>query len=187
MAITLLLKSPDLRLEAIKQLLEEKPRDLAIFTIGINSALRASDILRITLGNVDGLEVGQSFIIREKKTKKVRRVVLNEASHAAIQNYLKVRRKTGPNAPLFLSRIGKERAITVSYLNNLVKMWGKKVGVKDNLGSHSLRKSFGYHQRLAGTSIPILMQAFNHSSQFQTLSCLGIEEEELTEAFLHVI
>ncbi|MFK7823727.1 MAG: hypothetical protein AB8G05_06210 [Oligoflexales bacterium] len=40
--------------------------------------------------NVEGLKDGESFIIREKKTQKVRRVVLNEASHAAIQNYLKV-------------------------------------------------------------------------------------------------
>ena len=100
---------------------------------------------------------------------------------------LKVRPKTSPNAPLFLSRIGKEQAITVSYLNNLVKRWGKVVGVKENLGSHSLRKSFGYHQRLAGTSLPILVVAFNHSTQYQTLAYLGIEEEELTEAFLNVI
>ena len=174
-------------IEAIKKLLKDQPRNLALFTFGINTALRASDILQIKVGHVEGLEVGESFRIREKKTKKVRRVVLNEASHAAIQAYLKVRPKTGPNAPLFLSRIGKEQAITVSYLNNLVKRWGKVVGVKDNLGSHSLRKSFGYHQRLAGTSLPILLVAFNHSNQRQTLSYLGIEEEELTEAFLNVI
>lgn len=148
-------------IEAIKNLLEDNPRDLAIFTIGINSALRASDILRITLGNVEGLQVGESFIIREKKTKKTRRVVLNEASHAAIQNYLKVRRKTGTGAPLFLSRIGRERAITVSYLNNLVKRWGKKVGIKDNLGSHTLRKTWAYQNRQAGVPMPILMVALN--------------------------
>ena len=174
-------------IEAIKKLLKDQPRNLALFTFGINTALRASDILQIKVGHVEGLEVGESFRIREKKTKKVRRVVLNEASHAAIQGYLKVRPKTGPSAPLFLSRIGKEQAITVSYLNNLVKRWGKVVGVKENLGSHSLRKSFGYHQRLAGTSLPILVVAFNHSTQYQTLAYLGIEEEELTEAFLNVI
>ena len=174
-------------IEAIKKLLKDQPRNLALFTFGINTALRASDILQIKAGHVEGLEVGESFRIREKKTKKVRRVVLNEASYAAIQAYLKVRPKTGPNAPLFLSRIGKEQAITVSYLNNLVKRWGKVVGVKENLGSHSLRKSFGYHQRLAGTSLPILVVAFNHSTQYQTLAYLGIEEEELTEAFLNVI
>ena len=174
-------------IQAIKALLKNQPRNLALFTFGINTALRASDILQIKVDQVEGLKIGESFVIREKKTKKVRRVFLNKATHQAIKKYLKVRPKTGPNAPLFLSRIGKEKAITVSYLNNLVKLWGKEVGVRDNLGSHSLRKSFGYHQRLAGTSLPILLVAFNHSNQQQTLSYLGIEEEELTEAFLHVI
>ena len=174
-------------IEAIKNLLESNPRDLAIFTIGINSALRASDILRITLGNVEGLKVGESFSIREKKTQKIRRVVLNEASHAAIQKYLKVRRPTRPDVPLFLSRIGKNRSITVSYLNNLVKRWGRKVGIKDNLGSHTLRKTWAYQNRQAGVPMPILMVALNHSSQFQTLAYLGIEQEELTDAFLNVI
>ena len=174
-------------IQAIKALLKNQPRNLALFTFGINTALRASDILQIKVDQVEGLKIGESFVIREKKTKKVRRVVLNKATHGAIKKYLKVRPKTSPNAPLFLSRIGKEQAITVSYLNNLVKRWGKVVGVKENLGSHSLRKSFGYHQRLAGTSLPILVVAFNHSTQYQTLAYLGIEEEELTEAFLNVI
>jgi len=174
-------------IEAIKKLLKSKPRDLAIFVLGINTALRASDLLRITVGQVEDLEVGGSFAIREKKTKKVRKVFLNEASHAAIQAYLKVRRETGANAPLFLSRIGKNRSITVSYLNNLMKRWCKKVGIRENIGSHSLRKTWGFQQRMKGTGVPVLMVAMNHSTQFQTLSYLGIEDEELMDAFLQAI
>ncbi|MFK7773292.1 MAG: tyrosine-type recombinase/integrase, partial [Saprospiraceae bacterium] len=75
----------------------------------------------------------------------------------------------------------------VSYLNNLMKRWCKKVGIRENIGSHSLRKTWGLQQRLKGTGIPVLMVAMNHSNQRQTLSYLGIEEEELTEAFLNVI
>ena len=176
-------------IEAIKILLADKPRDLAIFVLGINTALRASDLLRITVGQVEHLEVGGSFAIREKKTKKVRKVFLNEASHAAIQAYLKVRRETGANAPLFLSRVrkGKNRSITVSYLNNLMKRWCKMVGIRENIGSHSLRKTWGFQQRMKGTGVPILMVAMNHSTQFQTLSYLGIEDEELMDAFLQAI
>ena len=146
-------------------------------------------MLRITVGQVEHLEVGGSFAIREKKTKKVRKVFLNEASHAAIQAYLKVRRETGANAPLFLSRVGKgrNRSITVSYLNNLMKRWCKTVGIRENIGSHSLRKTWGFQQRMKGTGVPILMVAMNHSTQFQTLSYLGIEDEELMDAFLQAI
>ncbi len=174
-------------LEAIKELLKDDHRNLAMFTFGINTALRASDILRTRLCDVQHLKPGETFTIREKKTQKKRPVAINDATYEAIQNYLKVRPETSPEAPLFLSRTGQERSLTVSALNALVKLWGRKVGIRENLGSHSLRKSFGFHQRKAGTSVPVLMSIFNHSNQRQTLDYLGINEEEIVEAYRHVI
>ena len=174
-------------IQAIKELLKDEPRNLAMFTFGINTALRASDILRTRLCDVENLKPGETFILREKKTQKKRLVAINQATYEAIQNYLKVRPKTSPEAPLFLSRTGHEKAITVSSLNALVKLWGQQVGIRENLGSHSLRKSFGYHQRMKGISIPTLLVIFNHSSQKQTLDYLGINEEEIIEAFQNVI
>ena len=174
-------------IQAIKELLKDEPRNLAMFVFGINTALRASDILRTRLCDVENLKPGETFILREKKTQKKRLVAINQATYEAIQNYLKVRPKTSPEAPLFLSRTGHEKAITVSSLNALVKLWGQQVGIRENLGSHSLRKSFGYHQRMKGISIPTLLVIFNHSSQKQTLDYLGISEEEVVEAFQNVI
>ena len=174
-------------IQQIKDNLKGQPRNRAIFVLGINTALRASDLLRITFGQVDGLGVGENFVIREKKTKKVRRVFLNESSHAAVADYLKVRRKTGGNVPLFLSRCGYNRSIGVNYLNNLMKKWCKQVGIRENIGSHTLRKTWGYQQRMLGTDIPVLMVAMNHSNQRQTLNYLGIEEEEVMDAFLQAL
>ena len=174
-------------IQAIKELLKDEPRNLAMFVFGINTALRASDILRTRLCDVENLKPGETFILREKKTQKKRLVAINQATYEAIQNYLKVRPKTSPEAPLFLSRTGHEKAITVSSLNALVKLWGQQVGIRENLGSHSLRKSWGFHQRKAGISTPVLMQIYNHSTQKQTLSYLGINEEEVLEAFQNVI
>ena len=174
-------------IQAIKDLLKDEPRNLAMFVTGINSALRGSDLLRIRFCDVEKLKSGETFLMREKKTQKKRLVAINQATYEAIQNYLKVRPKTSPEAPLFLSRTGHEKAITVSSLNALVKLWGQQVGIRENLGSHSLRKSFGYHQRMKGISIPTLLVIFNHSSQKQTLDYLGINEEEIIEAFQNVI
>ena len=39
-------------LQAIKELLKDEPRNLAVFTFGVNTALRASDILRTRLCDV---------------------------------------------------------------------------------------------------------------------------------------
>ena len=135
------------QISSIKRLLRDSPRNLAIFTMGINTALRASDLLRIKLADVEHLSPGEHFTIREKKTGKTKQVTLNKASYLAVKRYLKVRRNTHADAPLFLSRQGGNCAICVRHLNDLVKSWAKKCGIKGRYGSHSLRKPFGYMQR----------------------------------------
>ena len=66
-------------IKAIKALISDKPRDLCLFTLGINTNLRASDMLRITAGQVRGLKPGDEIEIKEKKTGKLRRITLNQA------------------------------------------------------------------------------------------------------------
>ncbi|SMF80395.1 tyrosine-type recombinase/integrase [Pseudobacteriovorax antillogorgiicola] len=170
----------------IKSLLQDSPRDLALFTLGINSALRASDLLEIPVGKVESLGVGDSFEIREKKTGKLRHVTMNESVLDALTKYLAVRRSTSKKEPLFLSRKGSSSGLTVQSLHRLVKGWCHEIGLRGNYGSHTLRKTFGYHQRVTfKTELPILMVAFNHSSQKQTLSYLGIQDSEVEAAFMN--
>ena len=82
----------DIRL--IKKLLAYRPRDLAIFTLGINTDLRASDLLRITVDQVCHLQPGEHFSIREQKTGKVRAVTVNKSVHEAIQGLLRTTPET---------------------------------------------------------------------------------------------
>ncbi len=159
----------------IKILLADSPRELAIFTLGINSALRASDLVAIPLSSIQNLMVGKSFIVREKKARKNRHVTINESVFCALSDYLEVRPRSRANRPLFLSRKGGG-GLTVPSLHRLVKFWCHEAGLKGNFGSHTLRKTFGYHQRVTfKTELPILMTAFNHTSQKQTLS-IKLEE-----------
>lgn len=175
-------------ISSIKKLLSNSPRNLAIFTLGINTALRASDLLRIRLCDVEHLSPGEHFTIREKKTGKARQVTLNRASHEALKEYLKFRRKTIAEAPLFLSRKGGHDAITVRHLNRMVQSWTRKCSLKGRYGSHSLRKTFGYMQRTRfKTDLPTLMVAFNHSSQLQTLTYLGVQAVDVHAAFMNEI
>lgn len=57
-------------IKAIKKILAHKPRDFALFTIGINTNLRASDLLRLKVGQVSDLKAGDAVEIKEKKTSK---------------------------------------------------------------------------------------------------------------------
>jgi len=174
-------------IRTIKKLLADRPRDLCIFTLGINTNLRASDLTRITVGQVRYLQPGQHFTIREQKTGKERRVTINKGVHDAIIGLLKSLPNAEDTSPLFQSRKGSQK-LCVPYLNALVKGWCRAVNLKGNYGSHTLRKTFGYiHRTVHNTDIPTLMTLFNHATQKQTLAYLGIQEADIQEAYMREI
>jgi integrase len=167
-------------IRSIKKLISDNPRNIALFTIGINTNLRASDLLRIKAGQVRDLKPGESIEIKEKKTGKFRRINLNKSCIQAIQRLLQSR-DYNDDEPLFT---GQRGPLTVPSVNRLVKQWCRAINLKGNYGSHSLRKTWGYHQRVSfGIDIPRLMVCFNHSTQRQTLDYLCIQPEEIRTVY----
>lgn len=171
-------------IKAIKRMLADKPRDLALFTIGINTNLRASDLLKITTGIVRNLKPEDHFTLKEKKTGKDRNITINKTVHEVLTVLLSTMPDAQDSEPLFQSRKGS-KALCVPYLNGLVKAWCKEINLTGNYGSHTLRKTFGYmHRTINKTDLPTLMQMFNHSSQKQTLDYLCIQPEEIKSAYM---
>lgn len=56
--------------------------------------------------------------------------------------------------------------------------------ISGEIGTHTMRKTFGYHAYNNGVSLELLMDIFNHSSKSQTLRYIGITEEEKKEVYL---
>ena len=168
-------------IQSIKKMLSDNPRNQALFTIGINTNLRASDLLSIKAGQVRDLKPGDSIQIKEKKTGKFRMVTLNKACIQAIQKLLVSSSYNDDNDSLF---VGQRGPLTVPSVHRLVKSWCRAINMKGNYGSHTLRKTWGYHQRVSfGTDIPRLMVCFNHSTQRQTLDYLCIQPEEIRDVY----
>ncbi len=166
----------------IKKLLADKPRDLALFIIGINTNLRASDLIRLTVEQIRGLKPGDSIELKEKKTGKLRRISLNKSSIAAIQGLLASKAYEDEDF-LFKSQRG---VLTVPSVHRLVKSWCKTINLRGNYGSHTLRKTWGYHQRVTfNTGLPELMECFNHSTQRQTLDYLCIQADEIKSVYMN--
>ena len=169
-------------IKSIKALLKDRPRDLCLFTVGINTNLRASDLLRLTAGDVRSLKPGDDLTLKEKKTGKHRRITVNKAVVASIQGLL----KSQPYADDTSLFNGQRGCLTVPSVNRLVKGWCRAINLKGNYGSHSLRKTFGYHQRVTfGRGVPELMVVFNHSSQRETLEYLCIQPDEVKSIYLN--
>ncbi|MBW6486012.1 MAG: tyrosine-type recombinase/integrase [Syntrophobacterales bacterium] len=168
-------------IKAIKKMLAGNPLYSAIFTVGINTNLRASDLLSITVGMVRGVKPMGEIELKEKKTGNVRRITLNKSCVDAIAELLKTRPNATDKDYLF---IGKRGVLTVGTVNNLVKAWCAAINLKGNYGSHSLRKTWGYHQRVSfGVGLPELMTVFGHASQKQTLAYLCVQPEEIKNVY----
>lgn len=171
-------------IDAVKALICGNTRDLLLFTLGINTNLRASDLTALKVGQVRHLKPLDELELREKKTQKVRRLNLNKSIIDAIGRHLSTLPGVVPdNTPLFESERGG-KALTVPSVHRLVKGWCREVGMIGNYGSHTLRKTWGYHQRVTyGVGLPELMYCFNHSNQSETLNYLCIQPEEIKKIY----
>lgn len=170
-------------IKRIKKLNEEKPRDLCLFTLGINTAYRANELLSLTVGQVDYLVAGDILDIKQSKTKKYRAITVNQTVVDVIDQWLKVHPDPRPQAPLFISRVSG-KALTVQAVNLMIKNMCADVGLKENYGSHTLRKTWGYQARMHfNQPMPLLMAAFGHTSEAVTLEYLGIQDAEISKLY----
>ena len=169
----------------LKTLLKDKPLDHCLFITGINTNLRASDLLSLKVDEVKNLKPGDSFEVKERKTKKKKRVNLNKAVVDSIQNL--VRNGKCQNGDfLFIGQRGN--VLSVPSLNLKIKRWMKRLNIKGNYGCHTLRKTWAFQQyKHNNATLPQLMKALNHSSQAITLRYLGIQEKELADLYAYEV
>jgi integrase len=172
-------------IKKIKRKLKNNPRDLLLFTLGVNNGLRISDLLGLRVGDVRGLAPGETLKILEKKTGKMNVLMVNKESRKVLDSFLNEARP-GDEEYLFKSRKGENNPITKSYVNQKVKEW--TAGMKGNFGTHSMRKTFGYIQRMHfGVGFEVLCKRFGHSNPSVTMRYLGIEDKEVSGILLNEI
>lgn len=156
-------------------------RDRLIFVFGINTGLRVSDILALNIGDVKDKS---SIVIREKKTGKYKKFPLNTKLQTLIKDYLKDVSKNRLNTPLFLGEKGSRmcRSVVYRFLNEAVDALKLEVGA---IGTHTMRKTFGYHHYKQFNDIALLQNILNHSSPAITLRYIGITQEEIDFSYFN--
>lgn len=183
--------APIRSLEAIARIkanLREQPRNLCLFTMGINTAYRANELLSLRVGQVAHLSAGDVLDIKQSKNKTYRMTAINRPTMTAIRHWLEHHPKAhDEDAPLFMSQHWRGDALSVSAVNLLLKSWCRDIRLAGNFGSHSLRKTWGYHQRVKNnTSVALLMCAFGHATEAQTLDYLGILADEIKAIYMEM-
>lgn len=145
-------------------------RNQLLFKLGVSTGLRCSDLVKLKIDQVRGKS---SFKIREGKTKKERVVYLNQVM-ADIADYI----ETLPAGSVYLFESKKGGHISVTQAYRIITEAGEMIG-NHSIGTHTMRKTFGYTYYKATKDIATLMEIFNHSSQKTTLRYIGMTEETI--------
>jgi len=173
-------------IEAMKVYLKSKSlRDWALFVLGINSALRISDLLNLNVSDIkdENGKISERILLKEQKTSKRKSFPLNKNVIDALTEYL----STIPSnqIPLFASRKGDE-PITRQQSHRIFSEAAKKCGIKDPISNHSLRKSFSWALYESGVDITRIQALLNHSSPKETLRYIGITQLENDNIYLNL-
>jgi integrase len=174
-------------------------RDNMMFVLGINFGLRISDLLRLRFCDLitENSQFKESFSILEMKTENTRRhkqnrhITINEAVIEAVTLYLEHTSNVSLSDYLFRSESGNGSNRNVPIHRNsadrILKGIARDLQLPYKVSTHSLRKTFALHQMLMSDNDPrkllLLQKILGHSSTMQTLTYIGITNDEIAEAY----
>ena len=178
-------------------------RDNMLFIVGINFGLRVSDLLTLRFSHLidEQFRFKTTFPILEKKTRNTRKVkrnryiTINDAVVDAVTLYLE--NTPGVKLSDFMfrgesNRCGKDnnKAMSRKSADRILKEVGEALGLGIHIATHTLRKTFAYHQMVMSNNDPrkllLLQKMFGHSTSAQTLDYIGITGEEIEEAYMQL-
>ncbi|MDY0854066.1 site-specific integrase [Bacillus thuringiensis] len=163
------------QIQQIKEYLKEKnARNYILFVMGINTGLRISDILKLKVGDLKGSHIS----MREMKTGKQKRIKITAALKRELRWFNENRED---DEYLLKSRQGKNRPIGRSMAYKILSGAAAEYGL-DEIGTHTLRKTYGYHMYMQTKNIALLMEIFNHSSEKVTLRYIGVNQDAMDKA-----
>ncbi len=164
------------KIDAMKrELLRSGSRNYMLFLVGINTGLRISDILTLKVKDVKN----QTHItLREKKTSKIKRLKIAGISQD-LEEYIEDMQEEDY---LFASQKGHNQPITRVQAYRILNKAAANIGLREEIGTHTLRKTYGYHFYQKTKDVALLQELFNHSSPSVTLRYIGINQDVMDRA-----
>lgn len=171
-------------IQMISELLERdnKRRDLALFRVGLDTMLRANDLLKLTIRDVcdENQVVRTSWPLQQKKTQKPLVVTLTEPAVTALTVWINFSNKSNENEYLFTRIKGNSFAcISRKYYGMLVKQWASMVNLDaPRFSTHSLRRSKASIMYSSGVDLETIRILLGQSTLNATKSYLGVDRQK---------
>lgn len=152
------------------ELLKLGYKNYILFIIGINTGLRISDILKLKVADVKDKT---HILMTEQKTGKQKRFLINNQLREELNKYIV---SMSEEEYLFQSRKGINKPISRVQAYRILNKASDKIGLEE-VGTHTLRKTFGYWHYQIYKDVAILQDIFNHSAPSVTLRYIGINDD----------
>ncbi len=169
---------------------KNNPRNYLLVVMGINTALRISDLLNIQWKDVinHSNNTFKNYIeLNEKKTKKHKRILLNTSIISALNRLIESKNTSLENINedeyIFCHSNNPHVKITRMQAYRIIKQAANACKIEEIISCHSLRKTFGYHARKKGIDVTVLVDIYNHSSYEVTKRYLGIDQDDIDEVY----
>jgi integrase len=168
---------------------EGNMRNYCLMFLGLNVALRISDLIKLRWLDVfdNDFKIRDSLRLIEIKTSKGRLIELNESSRDAIMKHFNSLYQI-PTIEDYIFESRQEKDSVKKYITRemawrIIKTSCEGVGIRDRVGTHTLRKTWGYWSHKEGVSLALIMEALNHSSISVTKRYLGLTQDDLKDVY----
>src|SRR5208337_3564075 len=147
-------------------------RDLALLRVGIDSMLRSSDIVALTVRYVmHNGEVVSQFAVKQTKTSKVVQCDLSDKTRAALADWPNLNPEMTPEDHVF--------AITTRQHQRIVKGWCALLKLDGALYStHSIRRTKPAHLYAKTKNLAACKELLGHANVSETGAYLGVTNED---------
>ena len=158
-------------------------RNYLLITLCIHTALRISDVLRLSTSDVYDFKshrIRKTITIIEKKTKKSKTIALNKNIINALSVCFPSAR---PNTAL-IRNPQTNKALSRVQAYRIIRSAAENLDLSQRVSCHSLRKTMGYHAWKGGVSPAVIMDIYNHSSLFVTRRYLGVTQDDKNAVYV---
>jgi site-specific recombinase XerD len=143
---------------------ETSVRNRAIVTTFLYAGIRCNELRMLDVGDIDFEEM--TIHVRHAKRDKERYIPLHPDTAIALDSHLGERKEDFDDA-LFMSNRGER--ISNRRLRSMVKMIGKRAGIRKNLHPHALRHTFAVMLKDNGEDLETIRELLGHED-IQTTS-----------------
>ena len=159
-----------------------RTRELALFDLGIDSKLRACDLLKLKVRDVcHGERVATRAIVLQQKTSRPVQFEITEPTRTALADWMRLSGLSLDDF-LFRSRVRKSPHLSTRQYARIVDSWVEEIGLDPAAyGTHSIRRtkpSLIYRRTKNLRAVQLLL---GHTKLESTVRYLGIEVEDALE------